>query len=53
MKILIILHHSFLSLPVDSNIHIATGDTGIHLWYYDEKDRYILFSNKMEHFKDI
>ncbi|HEX2945460.1 MAG TPA: histidine phosphatase family protein [Clostridia bacterium] len=43
------LFHSFLSLPVDSNIHILTGDTGIHLWQYDEKERCILFSNKTEH----
>jgi 2,3-bisphosphoglycerate-dependent phosphoglycerate mutase len=39
------LYHSFLSLPVASNIHIATGDTGIHLWHLDDKGRSIVFSN--------
>lgn len=42
------LYHSFLSLPVSSNYHFATGDTGIHLWYY-QSERYIMFSNKTEH----
>lgn len=45
------LFHSFLFLPIVSNVHIATGDTGIHLWHLDDKDRVIMFSNNTEHYK--
>lgn len=47
------LFHSFLSLPIASKIHIATGDTGIHLWHLDDKDKFIMYSNSTEHYKII
>ena len=47
------LFHSFLSLPIVSSIHFATGDTGIHLWHLDDKERFIMFSNNTEHYKII
>ena len=45
------LYHSFVSLPIGSNTHLATGDTGIHLWQCDNKERVIAFSNRTEHLK--
>ena len=47
------LFYSFLSLPIVSSIHFATGDTGIHLWHLDDKERFIMFSNNTEHYKII
>lgn len=46
------LYHSFLSLPIVSNIHVATGDTGIHLWNFNGKEREIVFSNRTEHWRE-
>lgn len=43
------LYHSFLSLPIVSSIQFVTGDTGIHLWQYDNNERIIVFSNRTEH----
>ena len=45
------LYHSFLSLPVDSNISFCTGDTGIHYWYIDENNKKIIMANFLEHLK--
>lgn len=45
------LYHSFLRLPIDSDISFKTGDTGIHCWYMDEKDRKIIMANFLEHLK--
>lgn len=47
------LYRSFLRLPVDSNVVVATGDTGIHEWYLGEKENYILRANMTEHTKGI
>lgn len=33
------LYHSFLRLPVDSDIIFRTGDTGIHEWHIDQHAR--------------
>ncbi len=44
------LFRSFLNLPLKTDITLATGDTGIHLWEISEKlKRRILFSNSLAH----
>lgn len=43
------LYRSFLSLPADSDIWIATGDTGIHLWRLDGSRRIVCFTNYLVH----
>lgn len=47
------LYRSFLQLPINTNMHISTGDTGIHRWYYDEEKRVVLFSNSAKHLDNI
>jgi 2,3-bisphosphoglycerate-dependent phosphoglycerate mutase len=44
---------SFIRLPLDSNISITSGDTGIHLWHVNDKERRIIFNNYQEHIRDI
>jgi 2,3-bisphosphoglycerate-dependent phosphoglycerate mutase len=43
------LFRTFLNLPMDVNIYLATGDTGIHFWHISDKYRQILFSNHLAH----
>ena len=43
------LYRSFLQLPINTNIYLGTGDTGIHSWYIDKEKRVILFSNSLRH----
>lgn len=43
------LYRSFLRLPVDSNIFVATGDTGIHEWIVTNDSKRIVFSNNCSH----
>jgi 2,3-bisphosphoglycerate-dependent phosphoglycerate mutase len=47
------LFRSFIRLPLDSNISITSGDTGIHLWHVNDKERRIIFNNYQEHIGDI
>lgn len=43
------LFRSFMMLPVNTNIWISTGDTGVHLWKANDRERGIIFLNKQEH----
>ena len=43
------LFRSFMNLPIDTNIILRTGDTGVHLWTVDSKKRGIVFINSQEH----
>lgn len=43
------LYRSFLRLPVDSDIFFGTGDTGIHHWYLDDKQRRVIMANFTAH----
>lgn len=43
------LYRCFLRLPVDSDIFFGTGDTGIHHWYLDEKQRRVIMANFTAH----
>lgn len=43
------LFRTFLRLPVDSDVFLRTGDTGVHLWEVTETARRILFSNSGLH----
>lgn len=43
------LFRSFMMLPVNEEVVISTGDTGIHLWKVKGKERRIIFLNKQEH----
>lgn len=43
------LFRSFLKLPINTDITISTGDTGIHLWKVEKEKRGISFMNRTEH----
>jgi len=43
------LFRSFMMLPVNTDIKIVTGDTGIHLWEVKGNERRIIFLNRQEH----
>jgi 2,3-bisphosphoglycerate-dependent phosphoglycerate mutase len=44
------LFRSFLNLPYHTDIHIPTGDTGVHLWRYDRSGKkMIAATNLQEH----
>lgn len=43
------LYRSFLNLPIDTNIWLASGDTGVHLWRIKDDKKIIVFSNMQEH----
>ncbi|MDR7856767.1 histidine phosphatase family protein [Tissierella sp.] len=47
------LFRSFLMLPVNTDLSISTGDTGIHLWKINANERRIMFLNKQEHLLGI
>lgn len=47
------LFRSFVMLPVNAEIGISTGDTGIHLWKIQGDERRIIFSNKQEHLLEL
>lgn len=44
---------SFLELPLNTSIFFSTGDTGIHLLQINNFHRRIIFSNKIDHIKNI
>jgi len=46
------LFRAFLNLPLDVNIYLATGDTGIHFWHISDKYRQILFNNHLAHLNE-
>ncbi|MFA9556399.1 histidine phosphatase family protein [Evansella sp. AB-rgal1] len=43
------LYRCFLNLPIITEVNIRTGDTGIHLWEVDGKERIVTFSNYLGH----
>lgn len=47
------LLRSFLELPLNTSIFFSTGDTGIHLLQINNFHRKIIFSNKIDHIKNI
>lgn len=47
------LFRAFLNLPLDVNIYLATGDTGIHFWHINSKYRQILFNNYLGHLQEL
>ena len=46
------LFRAFLNLPLEVNVHLGTGDTGIHFWHLNDKYRQILFSNYLGHLQE-
>jgi 2,3-bisphosphoglycerate-dependent phosphoglycerate mutase len=48
-QIIGMLFRSFLDLPMDSDIGITTGNTGVHLWRLHGKNRKIVFSYSQVH----
>lgn len=38
-----------MMLPVNTDVKIVTGDTGIHLWEVKGNERRIIFLNRQEH----
>lgn len=47
--IITMLYRSFLNLPIDTNVWLATGDTGVHMWRIQGDRKVIVYSNKQEH----
>ena len=47
------LYHSFLRIPLESDIIFCSGDTGIHEWYVDTKSRRVLQTNYTAHANGI
>lgn len=47
------LFRSFLELPVNTRISLATGDTGIHNWHLKDNMRRIVFSNSQIHLNSL
>lgn len=43
------LYRSFLRLPVDSEFHFYTGDTGIHEWMINGNSRSVIRANYILH----
>lgn len=43
------LYRSFLSLSLDRDVWLSTGDTGIHLWRMDGSRRQLVFANSLAH----
>ncbi|MCR8633793.1 histidine phosphatase family protein [Paenibacillus radicis (ex Xue et al. 2023)] len=43
------LFRSFLNLPYDAPVTIPTGDTGVHIWRYDNGKKTIVKTNSQEH----
>ena len=47
------LFKSFLGLPFNTDVSVASGDTGIHLWQVNGQERKIKFMNFQEHIRDL
>lgn len=43
------LVRSFLNLPLDSHLYLATAETGIHFWHLNARYRQMLFCNSLLH----
>ncbi len=43
------LYQCFLNLPMQTDVRLVTGDTGIHLWRIEAAHRYVLFANRSDH----
>ncbi len=43
------LFRSFLELPINSQLFISTGDTGIHYWQITSCCHRIIYTNKLSH----
>jgi len=43
------LFRSFLKLPVNADVSVSSGDTGIHHWRIDGKRRIVIFVNSQDH----
>lgn len=46
------LFRSFLNLPLQTEVNLRTGDTGIHLWNVSNKEKTVHFSNFLGHLKN-
>lgn len=47
------LFRSFLRLPLEMETSLSSGDTGIHLWQVNGRERKIIFTNYQEHIRDL
>jgi 2,3-bisphosphoglycerate-dependent phosphoglycerate mutase len=45
------LYRAFLRLPVETDIWVATGDTGVHRWAIQDGRRIIRLANSTEHLR--
>ena len=46
------LFRSLMMLPMNNDIVLNTGDTGVHLWRLNGNEKRIIFSNKQDHLID-
>lgn len=51
-KMINMLFHSLMNLPFHTELSLATGDTGVHLWRIDGSRRRIVFTNAQEHLRN-
>lgn len=47
------LYHSILNMPIEEGVFFGTGDTGIHIWRFQEGMKLLLKANVTEHTKGI
>lgn len=47
------LYHAFLKLPIESDVFFVTGDTGIHEWVINDRERYVVKANNTEHIEKM
>lgn len=50
--IITMLFRSFINLPMQTDVRIVTGDTGIHLWRVEDSVRRIVFMNSISHLQN-
>ncbi|QUH19328.1 histidine phosphatase family protein [Alkaliphilus sp. B6464] len=45
------LYRSFLNMPIDTNVWLSSGDTGVHLWQINNDKKIVMFTNIQEHLR--
>ena len=48
-----LFRRSFLRLPMEFDVSVASGDTAVHLWQVQGRNRRIIFTNYQEHIRDL
>ena len=43
------LFRCFLNLPMNTNVGLCTGDTGVHIWKFNGDEKFIVVTNSLNH----